>query len=312
MQIPFFRETENSKSILIAGAGGGFDIASGIPLYLFFKNAGKKVSLANFSFTALEETGSIEIIKNVYRLTKTAFDQPYFPEKQILNWLSAIEKQPEIYAFSTKLGVKPLTEAYSCLIDKLNIDTLILVDGGTDSLMRGDETNVGSIEEDACSILAASNTSVKKSYLAAIGFGVEHRFNHHACLENISALIESRDYLGALSITPDMPEGKAYLDMVSFLNDRMPMHKSIITNSIAAAMIGKFGDYHATERTEGSIQFISALMSIMWFFDLHGVASKNQLSSLLKDTEDMHEIARLIQMHRLKHKSRPYQKIPLL
>jgi len=32
-QIPIFEELKESKSILLAGAGGGFDIFSGIPLY---------------------------------------------------------------------------------------------------------------------------------------------------------------------------------------------------------------------------------------------------------------------------------------
>lgn len=56
--IQFFSEIEDSRNVLIAGAGGGFDIYCSIPLYFSLKAMGKNVRLANFSFTLLEETTS--------------------------------------------------------------------------------------------------------------------------------------------------------------------------------------------------------------------------------------------------------------
>jgi len=53
MQIKFFKNIKSSKRVLIAGVGGGFDIASGIPLYRHLRDLGKEVVLANFSFTDL-------------------------------------------------------------------------------------------------------------------------------------------------------------------------------------------------------------------------------------------------------------------
>ena len=32
-QLPFFQELDRAGTILIAGAGGGFDVFSGLPLY---------------------------------------------------------------------------------------------------------------------------------------------------------------------------------------------------------------------------------------------------------------------------------------
>lgn len=46
----------------------------------------------------------------------------------------------------------PVFKAYQALVKQLNIDTIVLVDGGTDSLMRGDEEQLGSPHEDMCSI----------------------------------------------------------------------------------------------------------------------------------------------------------------
>jgi hypothetical protein len=49
LTLPFFKEIEYAQSILLAGAGGGFDIFSGLPLYFGLRNLGKQVYLANRS-----------------------------------------------------------------------------------------------------------------------------------------------------------------------------------------------------------------------------------------------------------------------
>lgn len=44
--------------------------------------------------------------------------------------------------------------AYEALVKKLNLDTIITVDGGTDSLMTGDECGLGTPTEDMSTICA--------------------------------------------------------------------------------------------------------------------------------------------------------------
>ena len=311
MKLPIFNELEKSKSVLLIGAGGGFDIVSGLPLYLYLRDMGIDVTLANLSFTELTFSESKEVFEGTYSVTKDSLDLPYFPEKYLQNWLLSRNETPFIYALSNKMGVQPLRQAYTYLVDQHNIDTLILVDGGTDSLMFGDEQKVGTIVEDACSIIAASKVNVTRNYLTAIGFGVEHNLNHHACLENISTLTKQGDHLGALSVTGDMPEGKAFLELVEYLNDAMPLHSSIVTNSIASAINGEFGDHHSTWRTKGSIQFVSALMNMLWFFQTNGVASQIRFGPDIEDSTSMHDVANAFQLYRLKNKPRVNQSIPL-
>jgi hypothetical protein len=311
MQIPFLSAISEARSLLIAGAGGGFDIVSGIPIYLFLRSLGKQVVLGNLSFTPLPFTDSEEVFPGTFRITEQSTDVPYFPEKYILDWLDQRNERPEMYGFSNRLGVAPLSAAYSYVVNKHDVDTLILVDGGTDSLMFGDESKVGTIVEDACSIVAASRLSLERTFLAAIGFGVEHELNHHACLENISMLIKSGDYMGAISLTGDMAEGASYLDLVSYLNQKMTLHESIVTNSIASALRGEFGDFHATRRTKGSTQFVSALMGLFWFFRLSGVSSNIRFAPSIEGTQTMDEVARAFQKYRLSNSRRTYREIPL-
>ena len=48
--------------MLVAGAGGGFDVYTGLPIYGRLRKLGKRVFLANLSFTNLGGTNSILIV----------------------------------------------------------------------------------------------------------------------------------------------------------------------------------------------------------------------------------------------------------
>jgi len=72
--LPIFQQLEDSKNILIAGAGGGFDIFCGILLYFNLINQGKKVTLANFSFTWLNETTAPIVYPYCYEIRSSDVD----------------------------------------------------------------------------------------------------------------------------------------------------------------------------------------------------------------------------------------------
>jgi hypothetical protein len=71
--------------------------------------------------------------------------------------------------------VQPLRAAYRALIGHLGgVDAIVLVDGGTDILMRGDENGLGTPEEDMASLGAVNGlTEVPQRLVACIGFGVD-------------------------------------------------------------------------------------------------------------------------------------------
>src|SRR5262249_16926876 len=119
-------------------------------------------------------------------------------------------------------------------------------------------------------MVAAHQAVGARAILVAIGFGIDHHHgvSHHAFLENAARLARAGGFLGAFSVLPDSEEASAFLDLVDYANQRQPQHKSIVCNSIASAIRGEFGDYHATNRTSGSEMFINPLMSQYWTFDL--------------------------------------------
>jgi hypothetical protein len=158
LNLPDLAPFSSSKNILIAGMGGGFDLFCGLPLYFALKQRGISVHLASYSFTMLE------YLKGGERLSPTLLGVtadistrlPYAPELHLSSWFRE-ERQEEvpIWCFS-KIGAQPLISDYRLLVETLRIEGILLVDGGVDSLMRGDEAELGTPIEDSLSLLAVS------------------------------------------------------------------------------------------------------------------------------------------------------------
>jgi hypothetical protein len=310
--LPFFDRLASSRSVLLAGAGGGFDVYAAIPLAEALRRDGRRVHLANLSFTALAETSAEVLAEGLYEVTaSTTGADAYFPERALARWLAGRGKPDVVHAFA-KVGVEPLREAYRVLVDRLGLDAIVLVDGGTDILMRGDEAGLGTPVEDMTSLAAVAGLDVPQRLVACLGFGVDafHGVCHAHALENIAELSAAGAFLGAFSLLPSMPEAIAYLEAVEHANRMTPRRPSIVNGSIADAVRGRFGDVHSTSRTAGSELFISPLMAMVFAFDLPALAARALHLPLLEGTRSAFEVALRIEGFRDSLPHRPRRSIP--
>ncbi|MBD1849870.1 DUF1152 domain-containing protein [Leptolyngbya sp. FACHB-711] len=294
--LPFFSELEQSKTILLAGAGGGFDIFCGLPLYFSLRALGKTAYLANVSFSYLPES-EVRLSPSLLKVTAdTHRPRDYFPEQHLANWFRQQGQETPIYCFE-RTGFKPLLASYQALVETLSIDTIVLVDGGTDSLMRGDEIGLGTPHEDITSIAAVDELAVKTKLLICLGFGVDryHGVCHAHVLEGVAELIASGGFLGTFSLLQEMPEVQQYRQASEYVFQAMPEHVSIVTSSILSALAGHYGDYHATARTQGSKLWINPLMSLYWCFRLPQVASRILYLDAIKQTDSYTDVLFLIE-----------------
>jgi len=307
--IPFFQAMGQSRHVLLAGAGGGFDVFASLPMYWALRQAGKQVSLANLSFTELRWGTGERISPACVKISRDA-DGPvgYFPERYLAEFLGSRGDRVEVYAIE-RVGCRPVREAYAALLARLKFDTLVLVDGGTDSLMRGDEQGIGTPEEDAASLLAAQALPLERKYHACIGFGVDHFHgvcNGHA-LEAIAELTRAGAFLGAFAITPEIRESQFFKDALEYAHDKMPGRESIVNSSILSAIEGQFGNHHATKRTKANELKISALMAMYWTFKLNAVAERLLYRKMIAETETYSELSLRIEEYRAGlPKLRPY------
>ena len=180
LNLPILHLLRDKQNILIAGAGGGFDVFAGLPLYFTLREMGKTVHLANYSFSRLDIVSHyctvIPLVPDLMvgatgGVPKT-FNAGYYPEGYLARWfLETRGESVPIWMFA-KIGPHPLRLLYERLLDALEIDALILIDGGVDSLMIGNEEGAGTLLEDTISLTATRTLDIP-TILACVGFGAE-------------------------------------------------------------------------------------------------------------------------------------------
>lgn len=279
----------------------------------YLRAQGKEVFLASLSFSELTKSNARSFGHNVVEVVPDCGgDEEYFPERYLSEWYAQRGQPTSVYSYKAA-GPMVLLEIFQELLKRLQYDTLILVDGGTDILMRGDEPALGTPLEDMCSLAAADMLEVPRKFVLNLGFGVDvfHEVCHYYVMEAVADLTTTGDFLGAFSLLPHMPEFQALEQALQFIHQRMPGRESIVMSSVVAAGQGKFGDHHPTPRTEGSTLFINALMSMYWCFRLEGLARRCLYLDYLKDKYGRWEVHRGICNFLSTVQSREWKQMPI-
>jgi hypothetical protein len=211
-----------------------------------------------------------------------------------------------------RCGAAPLAEAYAALTTHLNIDAILLVDGGVDSLMRGDEIGAGTLVEDSISLAAVDTLDTPVKLLACIGFGteVEESVCHYNALENMAALAKEGAFLGSCALTPQM-ECFQLFEAASRYVWELPDHsKSHISTRIIPAVHGEFGNFHMYDEGYRPAIFVSPLMSLYWFFDANAVIRRSLLINEIRHTTSTTQAIMICGSMMSKLNCRPRRSIP--
>lgn len=313
MNPPFLDQLAGTANVLLVGAGGGYDIYCGLPLYHYLRARGKRVHLASLNFESPPDSWGTRLADGLVEMRAPRDVPPKIGAETCLAlWFAALGQDVPIYCFGAA-GVQRLLEHYRRLQAHLGFDALVLVDGGTDSLLRGDEPGLGSPGEDLASLVAAHLLPAPTRLLVSLGFGLD--YHHHVChayvLEAAADLTAGGDFLGAFSLLPGMAEFLFLEQALRFTADRPEARLSIIASSVVAAGRGCFGDHHATARTRGSTLFLSPLTSMYWGFQVDGLARRCLYLEQLKSTRTRGEVTAVVQGFRQSIKPRPWLEIKL-
>jgi hypothetical protein len=311
LHAPFWDELIPAKNILVSGCGGGYDFFSGLPILLALKDAGFNVYFGNLTFTIpdgiVPKSGYSPCCIRVTADSKRNVNQwpqgeYYWPEYFVSKWFREKRKEEVPVFMFERTGVEPLRKSYQSLVDDLKIDTIILVDGGSDSLMTGDESGLGTPSEDMMSIGAVYGLqNVPRKFLLCLGMGIDtyHGVCHYHFLENVAALAKTNDYLGCFSLIQQQAEAQAFKE--AYISSQPG--NSIVCSSLLSAIEGHSGNYHSPytkQRTQGEL-FISPLMNLFWCFKLDGVAKRVKYLPLLEKTVSMSDISLIIMQYRNKN-----------
>jgi hypothetical protein len=317
LNIPDIPALEAARSVLIAGAGGGFDVFAGLPLYFTLREQGKRVHLANYSFsefTLARLVSRVEVlIEDMLLAARGAVRHqlPYYPEGYLAQWFAARDEDVPVWMFK-RTGVVPLRAAYQRLVEHLEIDSLILVDGGVDSIMRGDELGPGTLVEDSISLAAVEQLELPCKLLACVGFGteVEELLCHHHALENMAALAKEGALRGSCLLTAQMPVFQQYEAACRYVWEQPGHAKSHISTRIIPAVHGEFGDHRLYAEQSRAQIMLSPLMSLYWFFDADAVTARNLLVPYIRESGTAEFAVQACLTLRETLKLRPRQPIP--
>lgn len=254
------------QTIMVIGLGGGFDVFTGLPFVYHWPD--KQFVLVNSS-----PSGAFH-----YR-ESTSED---YPEGTI--------NAPNVIAKYTvgRHGTMSFKRAYGEILTKHKLQGILTVDGGVDSLARGDEEFHGTVLEDFISLAALRDMRGGHIVHCCAGFGTEteEQMNHYRILENMANLITWRHFLGSFSLTQEMPEFYKYVNACesAWAEGR---RKSHVQTKIISAVLGNFGDENHYAGVDPQLAhgidsvFISPLSSIFWMFDMRGIVEKNPYLDVL-------------------------------
>lgn len=300
-----------AKHVLFVGAGGGYDILGSVPLADPLIREGKRVTLAGVTFTSvgtLPGAAPHPEFPHVFPITSRHADPDrYCPEAWLARWLEdTLDYREEIWLLK-KCGVRPAMQAYEWLVESLGIDAVVLVDGGVDVLLKGNETSIGTPVEDLCSLAALSAIELPVRIVACIGFGSELRdgVRHAQVLERMAELTRAGAHLGTMGLPGGTDAGIAYREAVEHVFAHQRGQKlSHVQSVILAALRGEFGG-------DGADVWVSPLTSLYWFFDLAAVARTHVFLPHLAATETLFELTAAIRECRKAVAVRAPSDIPL-
>lgn len=236
-----------------------------------------------------------------------AVEDRYCPEPWLARWLERGHGYREPIWLLKRCGVRLAVDAYQWLVRSLDVDAVVLVDGGIDVLLKGNETSIGTPAEDLCSLAALSRLTGPDRLIACIGFGSELRdgIRHAQVLERMAELTRLGAHRGAAMIHASTPAGAAYRDALEFTFANQAGQKlSHVQSVILASLRGEFGGGEADV-------WVSPLSSVCWLFDLAEVARTHVFLSHLMETESIFDVTAVIRECRRVVPARPPTDIPL-
>jgi len=291
--MPVAVNLKKAKNVLILGMGGGYDVFAGIPLYFTLQKMGINVHLGNYTHTPWDTmsdfTETIPMTSTCVGVTgniKSA--SANFPEMYLSGWFKDTkELDVNVWTFKRDNTIAEYTNSLNILVKHLDLGAILLVDGGVDSIMVGDEDGSGTMMEDTISLAAVRDVDVPIKMLSCVGFGteVEENLSHFLALENIALMNRQGAFYGTCSLVSYMETFKEYKEACLHAFNQNGHRKSHVQTRVIPAAEGMFGDFHMYPEEKSADVFISPLMSMYWFFNAEAAIHNNKVIPFIEEEE---------------------------
>lgn len=317
--VPVIVNLQKSSNILIMGMGGGFDVFAGLPLYFTLEKMGMNVHLANYTHanwdtfnnhveTVPMASGCIGVTGNIRQASEN------MPEAYLASWFRDVKEQDvPVWTFKRDQSVKEYSKSLDVLVKHLGIDAVLLVDGGVDSIMVGDEDGSGTMLEDTLTLAALKNVDVPIKMLAAVGFGteIEENLSHYLALENMARISKQGGFYGSCSLVSFMECFTQYKHACEHTWNQPGHRNSHVQPRIINAAEGEFGDFHMFPNEKKMDIFVSPLTSVYWFYNAEAAIFNNIIIPVIEEKESFFELVQVGVPMIKNHIARQRREIPL-
>lgn len=270
LNLPILNGFMPEDNVLIIGIGGGFDIFCGLPIFYEMNNKVNNIVLANYSFTKIKKLEKVTYQNDIVGLYKTIDNKHYMteyaPEFNLKHHFSQKGLNNDIYLIERN-GLEIVIKNIEKIIEDHKITKIIAIDGGFDSLMKGDEQGRGTFLEDSITMGAIKFVGLP-SCLACIGFMTEKEdhVNEITVLRRINEIDSQFAFFGSCHLTKSQDAYEFYKEAYLACSKNHTSHISgKIINSIENPL------------TIVDEVLYSPLMSNYHFFHLLTVANDNLL-----------------------------------
>lgn len=212
---------------LVLGIGGGYDLYTALPWYLSLTPEQQSLCvLANYSFAEDLHQNSQYIVPIDSSVTRTEKNKSYFPEHDLAKFLNST-----VYAIRL-IPCPLLINELKTFTQTHQIKQIYMFDGGTDSILFGDETLWGSPLEDSQTVLACYKLDLPcRLFVSAL--------NIDDCdTQGYLRHWKSSNNSNKFKLGPELKGWDQYVRIVQSLE-----YPSIIQESIIAAGQGHRGEY---------------------------------------------------------------------
>ena len=253
-----------SKKALVIGIGGGGDIVGAVPTSNYLNLLGVKTILGGLTWERLpidpqpgprtfSEIINLELISET-----TAFANSKTRTKTGVRF--AASRVAEFFNSKTILvdinkGVQGVVKGLTETAEKLNLDLIIGVDVGGDSIARGTEVTLKSPLADSTMVSALAQLKVP-SILGVIGIGCDGELTIQELLDDIAHIIKLGGYIGARGLTT------SDLVLLEKLVKKIPTE---VSSMVVEAARGKTGIFKIRGGTR--VANLSPLAIITFYFN---------------------------------------------
>ncbi|MBW2531947.1 MAG: DUF1152 domain-containing protein [Deltaproteobacteria bacterium] len=299
------------RTVLLCGCGGGFDFLHALTLHPELRRLGKRLVYGSYSFGDPRRIGGeapvvfrrdAAVVRAVS--ARSVADPHYAPEIHLCSYLDALEPASaphSVYAYYARAFTVPvLSEFYRELVDDEEIDAVLLFDGGSDSLMAGDEEGLGDPIEDAVSVAAVDSLERPRlKVLFSVGFGADrfNRVSDAASLRAVAELTRRGGFLGALALEAEHSGTEFYRGAIEHVYQRQSF-RSALTGFILSAARGCFAGQAATELMPERVRpggfFVWPLMAMLWAFDVETVAARSMIVDWIRSCTTVEDCYRAL------------------